>query len=200
MDLYLWVSFLLTLPTVHLNDCETCNCEPTLNLVHCFGYEVTQWPQISNNDWIYEISFIKTRISSLPILENGDFINLNTVVIEQCPLLLCSDINVFQKLHPNVMLITDVTCFYTSTDKMTSEISESTLNVTLMQSTIDMQSTSSIPTVIATSDPILKYVVSAIIGIVLMLLTLLTGLIICYFKQKSSVNTHEYMIELSDFS
>ena len=116
MDLKLTLFLICSFHQVESNDCSLCTCERGLNLVYCFGYEITKWPRISNDSWVYDLSFIKTRISYLPDL-GDDFRNLNNLDIEECPYLVCSELRKFQKRHPHITIITDINCYGTTNEK-----------------------------------------------------------------------------------
>ena len=155
---------------VYGNDCNLCDCEESLNLVYCYGYAITNWPKVPDNSWVFEISFIKTRIFNLPILRD-DFINLQTVVIEKSPLLDCTDIFLFRKNHENVLVLTDILCNFTSTTMPT--------NFTTEKSGTTASNAITFATLISPNDKnnISEYLISGIIAIATILMALLIGLI-----------------------
>ena len=100
---------------VKSNGCSECTCEPSLNLLHCFGFNVKSWPEINNTTWIEDVTFINTLIQELPIFRADEYTNMNILKVLDCPFLDCNDIDNFQKGKPHVHIITDIPCTDTST-------------------------------------------------------------------------------------
>ena len=59
------------------------------------------------------ISFIKTRISSLPVLNESFYDNLEIVQIRFSPLISCEDLSTFRSDNEGVIVISDLICGYT---------------------------------------------------------------------------------------
>ena len=54
-----YILVLLEIITItYANNCVICDCGYELNIVYCYGYEVSVWPMVYPNDWINDVSFI----------------------------------------------------------------------------------------------------------------------------------------------
>lgn len=185
---YLIFLVIFVFKTAYGNDCSICDCKETINLVHCFGYQVTNFPNITDNIWVQEISMIKTRITDLP-LRHG-YPNLRVIYIEDCQFISCYDVLLFYESNQNLEIITDMNCFKSTSEKYTT-----------MTSSDNYFSTNGIyisTTTKPTEDSISLLIIIIILSAILGLITLTIALGFLYFKRHFAIETAPAMIELSD--
>ena len=54
MSLYILI-LLIFVSFSNANNCIICDCGYELNIVYCYGYEVSTWPMIYPNGWVHDI-------------------------------------------------------------------------------------------------------------------------------------------------
>ena len=174
------------------NDCFDCRCEPSLNFVYCNGYHITQWPNITVTDWINDLSFVDTLIQEFPTLDTDEFVNLQNLAVYSSPLISCNDIMDFKIMRPGVEIITDKTCFDSSTPfthtMYSASASARMTSIDIIETTMD--SYTEISTRMSTSEmkhkP--KYILKIVLPAISMGLVLIAIVSVILIKRKYHSN------------
>lgn len=194
--------FLNLIPFVFGNGCNECHCEQSLNLLQCYGYQISDWPYIANTSWIYDVTFTNTLLRELPIFQQHEYKYLEILKITNCPLINCKDIEQFRDNMPTVIIISDISCNVSTSSPhptlVTTPAFMSTLTYMSTGSSTESVSTAFLPVKNTERQYLIIFIVCASVLLLLIVMTLL--FIYCAMERRHCRSRQISMIEMTDLS